>query len=206
MTDTRITNKHSGSPAPTGRPTNDDRRIRRGIWLTLLLLIPLGSAACGGGASSPNVAHLGSTASTAASSASSGPSLEKFSACMRSHGVPQFPDPIDNGASLRLQVGPGGVDPQSPQYETALTACSGLAPNGVASALSHTITPAEQLDYLKAAACVRAHGVAGFPDPTITGGRVKFVPPPGLNLDSPQLQAAIAACRKLIPPGLPYSS
>jgi hypothetical protein len=76
----------------------------------------------------------------------------------------------------------------------------------VGGELAHTITPAEDLDYLKAAACVRAHGVAGFPDPTITGGHVKFVPPPGLNISSPQAQAAIAACRKLIPSGLPYSN
>ena len=206
MTDTRITNQHDGSPAPTGRVTDNNRRIRRGMWLTLLLVAPLGTAACGSGSHSPNVAHLGSTASTATSSATSGTSLEKFATCMRSHGVPQFPDPINNGTSLRLRVGPGGVDPQSPQYQSALAACSALAPNGVGGELAHTITPAEQLDYLKAAACVRAHGVADFPDPTITDGHVKFVPPPGLNTNSPHVQAAIAICRKLIPAGLPYSS
>jgi hypothetical protein len=206
MTDTRITNQHNGSPAPTGRVTNNNRRIRRGMWFTLLLVVPLGSAACGSGSNSPNVAHVGSAASTATSSATSGTSLEKFAACMRSHGVPQFPDPINNGTSLRLRVGPGGVDPQSPQYQSGLSSCSGLAPNGVGNELSHSITHAEQLDYLRAAACVRAHGVAGFPDPTITDGHVKFVPPPGLNINSPQTQAAIATCRKLIPAGLPYSN
>jgi hypothetical protein len=56
------------------------------------------------------------------------------------------------------------------------------------------------------ASCVRAHGVADFPDPTITEGYVKFVMPPGMNTSTPRIQAAIAICRKLIPAGLPYSS
>jgi hypothetical protein len=41
-----------------------------------------------------------------------------FSACMRSHGVPNFPDPTPGGAT---QI--RGIDPQSPQYKTATTAC-----------------------------------------------------------------------------------
>lgn len=206
MTDTHISNQHGASPAPTGgTTTTTDRPARRGIWLAILLVVPLSAAACGSGSNSANVAHLGSTASSPTARATSGASLETFAACMRSHGVSQFPDPINNGTSLRLQVGPGGVDPESAQYQSALGACSSLAPNGVVGELAHTITPAQQLDYVKAAACVRAHGVARFPDPTITDGHVKFVLPPGVNTDSPQDQAAIATCRKLIPAGLPYS-
>ena len=125
---------------------------------------------------------------------------------MRSHGVPAFPDPINNGRTLKVQIGPGGpVDPSSPQYQSALTACNSLAP-GFGGPEAQPITPADELDYLKAAACVRAHGFAGFPDPTITGGHVKFVMPPALDVQAPRLQAAIAICRKLIPAGLPYSS
>jgi hypothetical protein len=41
-----------------------------------------------------------------------------FSACMHSHGVPNFPDPNAQG-SLSLR----GVDSNSPQYQTAMTAC-----------------------------------------------------------------------------------
>jgi len=125
---------------------------------------------------------------------------------MRSHGVPQFPDPINRGTTLHLQVGPGqAVDPSSPQYQSAEAACSSLAPGGLVPG-AHTITPAERRDYLKAAACVRAHGVADFPDPTITDGHVKFAPPRSININSPQVQAAITTCRKLIPAGLPYSN
>ncbi len=207
MTKTRITNQSSVAPIPAGRVTINKRRIRRGKGrLTLLLVIPLSAAACGSGSTTPNVANLGSTASGAATGATSGTSLEKFSACMRSHGVPAFPDPINNGQSLRVRVGPGTpVDPSSPQYQNAVAACGSLAP-GFGGPQAQQITPADNLDYLKAAACVRAHGVADFPDPTITDGHVKFVMPAGLNANTPRIQAAIAICRKLIPAGLPYSN
>jgi hypothetical protein len=124
---------------------------------------------------------------------------------MRSHGVPRFPDPINNGATLNVQIGPGGIDPSSPQYHSAQAACNSLAP-GVGGPAGQPITTADKLDYLRAAACVRAHGVAGFPDPVITDGHVKFTLPQGVDAASHQVQAAIAVCRKLIPAGLPYSN
>jgi hypothetical protein len=207
MIETRITNQHGAPPAPPGRVTNANRHVRRSTgWLALLLVVPLGAAACGSGSTSPNVANVGSTASTTTSSATSGTSLDKFAACMRSHGVPRFPDPTNNGTTLRVQVGPGAaVDPSSPLYDSALAACNSLAP-GFGGPQGQPITPADKLDYLKAAACIRAHGVADFPDPAIRGGQVKFVMPPGMNTNSPRVQAVIAICRKLIPAGLPYSS
>jgi hypothetical protein len=54
----------------------------------------------------------------------------KFSACMRSHGVPNFPDPKFEGGGVRmsLHAGPGGIDPQSPQFQAAQKACQGDLP------------------------------------------------------------------------------
>ncbi len=206
MTETHNTDQHNSPPAHTGRATDNKQRIRSGPgWLALLLVVPLTAAACESG-STPNVANLGSTASTTTSSTTSGTSLDKFSACMRSHGVTKFPDPINNGQTLNVQIGPGApVDPSSPQYNHALAACNSLAP-GFGGPQAQPITPADKLDYLKAAACVRARGITDFPDPTITQGHVKFVMPPGINTNSQKAQAAIATCRKLIPAGLPYSN
>lgn len=206
MTKTRITNQHGVSLAPAGGVT-DNKRIRRGTGrLALMLLVALGAAACGSGSSSPHVANLGSTASTTTTGATSGTSLDKFSACMRSHDVPGFPDPINHGATLNVQVGPGeAVDPSSLQYHNALAACHSLAPS-FGGPQGQAITPSDEVDYLKAATCVRAHGFAEFPDPTITDGHVKFVMPPGFDTHARRIQAAIAICRKLIPAGLPYSN
>jgi hypothetical protein len=59
----------------------------------------------------------------------------KFSECMRSHGVPNFPDPTfsGHGASIRIKGGPGsGLDPNSPQFEAAQKACQSVSPLGKA--------------------------------------------------------------------------
>jgi hypothetical protein len=69
-----------------------------------------------------------------------------------------------------------------------------------------TITPAEQADYLRAAACIRAHGFPDFPDPTFQNGHVRFNIPSSIDTSSPQVKSAQAACVKLIPAGLPYSN
>jgi hypothetical protein len=69
-----------------------------------------------------------------------------------------------------------------------------------------TITPADQADYLKAARCMRSHGVPDFPDPTFENNGVRFNIPPSIDPNSSQARRAEAICVKLIPPGLPYSS
>jgi hypothetical protein len=94
--------------------------VQRGpSWLTLLVLIVVGASllgsACGGPPSS-GVASLGprTTTTQASSSPAAGSNAtSKYRAalpyvdCMRSHGVPNFPDPSSDG-----QI---NVDPSSPQ-------------------------------------------------------------------------------------------
>jgi hypothetical protein len=67
------------------------------------------------------------------------------------------------------------------------------------------ITPADQADYLKAARCMRSHGVPDFPDPTFENNSVKFNIPSGIDPNSSRSKSAAATCSKVIPAGLPYS-
>ena len=52
-----------------------------------------------------------------------------FAQCMRSHGVPNFPDPKVSGNSLQLG-GPSatGFNPNSPQFQAAQKACQSKLP------------------------------------------------------------------------------
>ena len=58
----------------------------------------------------------------------------KFSACMRSHGVPNFPDPeFHSGGGVGIRIGskkgnPSGIDPNSPQFKAAQKACQSDLP------------------------------------------------------------------------------
>ena len=51
--------------------------------------------------------------------------LLEFSACMRSHGLPNFPEPKQDTLTLGA-----GMDSNSPQFQTAQKACASLAPGG----------------------------------------------------------------------------
>lgn len=194
------------------------RGVRRRLILPTLALVALGllASACGGGSGAPGVASLGSTSSTTTSlppaGGGSGKPLGaqavKFSQCMRSHGIRNFPMPVvtatAGGQSVSLRIGPGtGINPKSPKFQSAQAACAHLLPARVGQP---EITSKDQTDYLKAAACVRAHGFPNFPDPTFPAGGVNFKVPSDINANSPQFLRAVATCRKLIPAGLPYSS
>jgi len=192
-------------------PANRSRRA--------LLLLPVGVAAlallgtaCSGG-TTPRVASLGSSTSTTAAGAQAGtPSpgalvadLDRYATCMRAHGVPDFPDPVisqsANGETVQAVKVP--ATGQSPAFKAAANACKSLRPP---APTPPPITPAQQQAYLSAAACMRSHGISGFPDPVFSGGDVRFPIPAGMDPNSPQFLQARQTCQKLIPAGLPYSS
>lgn len=60
----------------------------------------------------------------------------KFVNCMRKHGEPGFPDPLPNG-TFQLNGGPSPVDPNAPQFKTAMTACHSLLPPGSGFGTGH---------------------------------------------------------------------
>jgi hypothetical protein len=51
----------------------------------------------------------------------------RYSACMRSHGVPKFPDPQFSNGRAKLSIN-GGIDPNSPQFKAAQRACASVLP------------------------------------------------------------------------------
>ena len=99
-----------------------------------------------------------------------------------------------------------GIDPNSPQFIAATKACKHLLPNNGVPSAGQTITPADQADYLKGAACMRSHGFPDFPDPTFRDNTVTFTTTSPIDTNSSQYQSALTTCQKLIPAGLPYSS
>ena len=88
----------------------------------------------------------------------------KFSACMRTHGVTNFPDP-SAGGGIKINVG-SGINPFSPAFKVAQTACRKLLPGplgGNQHPTAQQIASTRQISE-----CMRQHGVTGFPDPTFT--------------------------------------
>jgi hypothetical protein len=153
------------------------------------------AAGCGGGL--PGAASGASSTTTAQNGALA------FARCMRSHGVPGWPDPTSTGVFDKAKVRALGVS-QSRLTSSSLR-CNRLHPiDGRPE--GQTITLADQADYLRAAACMRSHGFPGFPDPTFQDQSVTANVPASVEQDTPKFKRAAATCTKLIPAGLPYSS
>ncbi len=188
-------------------PLRSGRRVLRRVGPVLVSLVGIGllAAACGGGGAPAGVASIGSTTSTTSAPTSSGAQLDKYGACMRSHGLPGYQNPTQNGNTITMEVGASGAPANSPRYENAETACRDLLPEGL-RVPNDEVTPADQADYLKAVACMHSHGYPEIPDPTFTGGTVHISLPSSIDQSSPQFERALEKCRKLIPAGLPYNN
>ena len=168
-------------------------------------------AACSGGSKSPTVASVGSGPATSAGSqpvktaaqargsgsAEATPLADAlaYSQCMRSHGVPNFPDPVltpSGGYGYRTI----GIDPRSATFQAALQSCKAL-PSPWEST-GRQLSPAQQQAWLTWAECIRGHGVPNFPDPVFPGGGAVQVPGAGAST-SPQLQSAMDSCKSQMP-------
>jgi hypothetical protein len=212
------TNHKNDKPAAstwrTTRRWRGGRFCRVGLIVVALLGIGVMIGACGGGSPEQGVVSLGNTTATSGSSAAQGGSAASrddsalaYTHCMRTHGEPSMPEPSFHGGHISIKINAtSGVDPGSPQFKAANNACKRLVRDTGGGAVGNTITPAEQADYLKAAACMRSHGVPNFPDPTFKDDSVEFNSPTPIDTNSSQYKRALAACQRLIPAGLPYSS
>lgn len=150
----------------------------------LVACLALLTAACG---------HPAKATHTQAKGTSPYQQAVAFAACMRTHGDPSFPDPGPDGAFPNDN---GSLDKSSPRFKKAAAACKDLEPGGPPDAVF-------QRDYrqlLKYAACMRAHGMADFPDPVLEDHGVGFTGRP-IDKNSTRFRTANQACRSLQPPG-----
>jgi len=171
-------------------------------------------AGCSGGSKSPTVPSVSSgptttstraggsqptiTASSAGGAGSAGQTplgkAEGYSQCMRSHGVPNWPDPVrtpDGSYGFRT----AGIDPHSAAFQSALQACKAQSPEGWSA--GQQLSPAQQQAWLSWAKCIRSQGVPDFADPKFSGSEVQVSGGPGAS--SPQLQSAMNACKSQMP-------
>ena len=181
---------YTGSGRDTRPPC--PRRARAAAVVTVAAAAAFVAAGCG----SPSPAQAGGapTAGGAARNAS----WLAYAQCVRSHGVPGFPDP---NASEQLPAGAAkhALREVSDSVAKAATyACAKLNP---AESGPHALTAQQEQDYLKAAACMRSHGITNFPDPTFSGGSVGRIPA-SIDTSSPQFIRARQICERLIPAGL----
>ncbi|MFC6021579.1 hypothetical protein ACFP2T_36095 [Plantactinospora solaniradicis] len=157
-----------------GFKTSSNGRVRLGaIGAAMLAVLAFGAAGCGGDGDEPSktvasapAAEGGPTASAAADGRGD---PTAYAQCMRTNGIPNFPDPADGRAQL-----PREIDPNSPTFRDAHEKCKQYAGNtqGGGGPQQDTWPVAEKLKY---AQCMRQNGLPGFPDPD-ESGRMEFDP------------------------------
>jgi hypothetical protein len=164
-------------------------------WLILATVVAVAAfsllaAGCGGGGGSPGVATVASSTTTATTPTQNG--LLAFSQCMRSNGMPNFPDPQRFvGGNVKLTIH------QLAPSQAALNACNRLLPtNGGGGSQETAQQRRTQLaDELSFATCMRSHGVSRFPDPSAQGGlSVEMVQAQGIDVHSPAVLRVVQAC------------
>ena len=167
------------------------------------------AAACSSGSPSAR----GSSGPPDAKGSANSPSAVGFSSCMRSHGVPAFPDPSGSGALPKTS--PQRLRVSSPRFQAAQRACQHLLPSTVnnsgleqceaAGICSRAETQLMLNAGLRFAGCMRSHGLPKWPDPTTDSqGRVAFaisVSKDGFDPHSPRIEAKANGCGHLMPGG-----
>lgn len=175
--------------ARAGRPRVGSSWGRHWALPVAVAAVGLVLAGCGG---SPK--DSGSDPAASGGGSSDSTKLVQYAQCMREHGVPSFPDPVNGQLQLRVTKG-GPLDPSSPQFQSAQQACKSLEPPNLQGGSGQSNQQQDQM--LKFVSCMRQHGVTDFPDPQ--NGR--FVITGGVDPNSPAFQSAMTACRKLLPGG-----
>lgn len=181
---------------------------------TSVAALALLAAGCGGGKTLPSVANLGTATSNNSSGGSSslrfppdiggfGASIStqvgagaagiKYTDCMRSYRVPNFPDPDATG-TLTITVSPS-LNPTSPVFQKAEADCQHLLPPG--KTLSQAQQQKVKQGALAFAECMRSHGVPHYPDPTFSNGGISqgYGVKGGVDPNSPIFQAPQKACQ-----------
>jgi hypothetical protein len=123
----------------------------------------------------------------------------KFSACMRSHGVTNFPDPVVKSSpgsqSVGIRITPAITG--SPQYNTAQKACQSILPPPSSSDQAAQAQQQHQhgQDILSFVRCLRSHGITRFPDPDAQGRlSLQTVKQDGVDLYAPSFVSAAKTC------------
>jgi hypothetical protein len=199
------------------------RNVRgTGVFTGLLVVVALLATACSHSSSGPGVANVGSSSGSGGSpsggESSSSASVVAYSACMRSHGVSNFPDPGSDGQVPKGDARYFGVS--TSQFQAAQHACQHLLATGgslqqreeqciesggpCSPALLQQMLTADR----KFAECMRSHGWPDFPDPSPqSDGPVFNITAAGISdatSHTHRFEATLDVCERVVGGNAPY--
>jgi hypothetical protein len=151
--------------------------------------------------------NASSSSSTGATATGKYAASLAYSRCMRSHGVTNFPDPKQVGGGIQVSGSAAGINPQSPLFTSAQRSCRHLLPGG-GQPPTHAGQQQGLARMLHISQCMRAHGISGFPDPTLappssragysavrSNGVAWLAIPNSIGVRSPAFERAASVCQ-----------
>jgi hypothetical protein len=166
------------------------RPARTATALITTTVLALLAAACSGSSPSSTGSGGSSNAGEPVSSQAASSKPVAFSHCMRSHGVPTFPDPTRRGGVPKVTSQQVGVS--NSQFQVAQRACAHLLQPTQAQ------VPQIMSGMLTFARCMRSHGVPNWPDPSTDSSGQPVFSIPGINPDSLRISNTANECTHLL--------
>lgn len=171
--------------------------MRRMIAVTLVSLwVATGAAACGAGGPASHQSGSGQ----AGGSGQAITVMRQLARCVRSHGMPGWPDPVINPLTGNPDF-PPGAPRVPPSIQQACQSIASRLPPQAQNSQPPTATSMRGL--LSFARCMRAHGVANWPDPN-TLGEFPMTAQMSAQFKGPADRSATSACIRYVPGGSQY--
>jgi hypothetical protein len=168
-------------------------RLRPTLLVIAAVLTATTLTACGSG--SPRTATTGASAGpTHAQIQQFQSDAVKFTDCMRSHGIANFPDAPTQNNPDSGRTWKNAFQNKSPAFGSAATACQHFMPQSGAHSESSAPSHRQVAAMLSFARCMRTHGFTQFPDPNGTGITREMLAAAGIDLHQPALVSAADAC------------
>jgi hypothetical protein len=154
--------------------------MRQRTSVVAVAVVSLLAAGCGGGSA------------RTASTATAPPGALAFARCMRSHGLPNWPDPDRNGVFDKPKLRQLAYSASRVRAVEA-SACGRMLPaNGPSGPQQDRTRLADALSFAR---CMRSRGVISFPDPTPQGElSVEMVQAQGIDVHSPAVLRVVQVC------------
>ncbi|RCG25443.1 hypothetical protein DQ384_31790 [Sphaerisporangium album] len=119
--------------------------------------------------------------------------FKELARCVRSHGMPNIPDPVVEPRTGKVGF-PDGVGKPG---QSVMKACQSIVDRLPPSAKGRTVSAADLAKLRQLSRCMREHGLRDWPDPTADGE----IPLPKrlIDLGKRGIRTQLEACRQYFP-------
>ena len=159
----------------------------RGPAAVLLALLGMLSAGCGGSAAPATVPSLSGAGGSLGTGGGRAATLHAAAQCIRQHGIPDYADPVLTSGGAVYSDRRSIQDASQSVQDTVQAACGSVLAQARLNPMNEPPAPPQLVQAgVRAAECMRAHGLPNDADPT---ARTPYTPGHGFGLSAGEVPA-----------------